>query len=252
MTALAKGNLVVRGVAAYLPALQMVDVKPDLFFLGCVCSAALTGVIISPKHVLPYIVVTIHLALLVILTLRNGLSIRNGFQQLQVELGGFYDHLADGQDTIDAPDGSDMLLDFYFHRRCEPAFMLAPHAVVEPRLAIPGFAVSPGSAELSTGGQQVHHIIPGYHIGRKEFFLLCQCRHSNGLTSSVYAQNDFLGVAAASVDQLDGKGRPLLHFGFPGIQQMTGFCRGAGHQRTPVFVDDIHFVWHDAFLLLLL
>ena len=74
----------------------MVDVKPDLFFLGCVCSAALTGVIISPKHVLPYIVVTIHLALLVILTLRNGLSIRNGFQQLQVELGGFYDHLADG------------------------------------------------------------------------------------------------------------------------------------------------------------
>ena len=109
--------------------------------------------------------------------------------------------------------------------------MLAPHAVVEPRLAIPGFAVSPGSAELSTGGQQVHHIIPGYHIGRKEFFLLCQCRHSNGLTSSVYAQNDFLGVAAASVDQLDGKGRPLLHFGFPGIQQMTGFCRGAGHQR---------------------
>ena len=77
----------------------MVDVKPDLFFLGCVCSAALTGVIISPKHVLPYIVVTIHLALLVILTLRNGLSIRNGFQQMQVELGGFYDHLADGQDT---------------------------------------------------------------------------------------------------------------------------------------------------------
>ena len=52
--------------------------------------------------------------------------------------------------------------------------------------------------------------------------------------------------------QLDGKGRPLLHFGFPGIQQMTGFCRGAGHQRTPVLVDDIHFVWHDAFLLLLL
>lgn len=26
---------------------------------------------------------------------------------------------------------------------------------------------------------------------------------------------------------------------------------GAGHQRTPVLVDDIHFVWHDAFLLLL-
>ena len=104
VTTLAKGNLVVRGVAAYLPALQMVDVKPDLFFLGCVCSAALTGVIISPKHVLPYIVVTIHLALLVILTLRNGLSIRNGFQHLQVELGGLYDHFAHGQDAANPLD----------------------------------------------------------------------------------------------------------------------------------------------------
>ena len=104
MTTLAKGNLVVRSVAAYLPALQMVDVKPDLFFLGCVCSAALTGVIISPKHVLPYIVVTVHLALLVILTLRNGLSIRNGFQQLQVELGGLYDHFAHGQDAANPLD----------------------------------------------------------------------------------------------------------------------------------------------------
>ena len=47
---------------------------------------------------------TIHLALLVILTLRNGLSIRNGFQQLQVELGGFYDHLADGQDAANPLD----------------------------------------------------------------------------------------------------------------------------------------------------
>ena len=104
MTALAKGNLVVRGVAAYLPALQMMDMEPDLFFLGCVCSAALTGVIISLKHVLPYIVVTIHLALLVILTLRNGLSIRNGFQQLQVELGGLYDHFAHGQDAANPLD----------------------------------------------------------------------------------------------------------------------------------------------------
>ena len=95
---------------------------------------------------------TIHLALLVILTLRNGLSIRNGFQQLQVELGGFYDHLADGQDTIDAPDGSDMLLDFYFHRRRQPSLVLAADSVIEARLAITGLAVSPGSAELSTGG----------------------------------------------------------------------------------------------------
>ena len=91
MTALAKGNLVVRGVAAYLPALQMMDVEPNFFLLGCMSSAALAGVVVSPKHVLPYIVVTIHLALLVVLTLRYWFAFFNGFQQLQVELGGLYD-----------------------------------------------------------------------------------------------------------------------------------------------------------------
>ena len=104
MTALAKGNLVVRGVAAYLPALQMVDVKPDFLLFAWMSSAALASVVVSPKHVLPYIVVTIHLALLVILTLRNGLSIRNGFQHLQVELGGLYDHFAHGQDAANPLD----------------------------------------------------------------------------------------------------------------------------------------------------
>ena len=104
MTALAKGNLVVRGVAAYLPALQMVDVKPDVLFLGWMSSAALAGVPVSPKHVLPYIVVTVHLALLVILTLRDRFAFLDGFQQLQVELGGLYDHFAHGQDAANPLD----------------------------------------------------------------------------------------------------------------------------------------------------
>ena len=104
VTTLAKGNLVVRGVAAYLPALQMVDVKPDLFFLGCVCSTTLASVVVSPKHVLPYIVVAVHLALLVIFTLRDRFAFLDGFQQLQVELGGLYDHFAHGQDAANHLD----------------------------------------------------------------------------------------------------------------------------------------------------
>ena len=104
MTALAKGNLVVRGVAVYLPALQMMDMEPDLFFLGCVCSATLTGVPVSPKHVLPYIVVTVHLTLLVVLALRDRFAFLDGFQQLQVELGGLYDHFAHGQDAANPLD----------------------------------------------------------------------------------------------------------------------------------------------------
>ena len=96
MTAITKGDEIAGSVASGFPALQMMDMEPNFFLLGCMSSAALAGVPVSPKHVLPYIVVTIHLALLVILTLRNGLSIRNGFQQLQVELGGLYDHFAHG------------------------------------------------------------------------------------------------------------------------------------------------------------
>ena len=104
MAAVTKGDEIAGCISAGFSALQMVDVKPDLFFLGCVCSTTLASVVVSPKHVLPYIVVTIHLALLVILTLRNGLSIRNGFQQLQVELGGLYDHFAHGQDAANPLD----------------------------------------------------------------------------------------------------------------------------------------------------
>ena len=99
-----KGNLVVRGVAAYLPALQMVDVKPDLFLLAWMNSTALTSVVVSPKHILTHIVVTVHLALLVILTLRDRFAFLDGFQQLQVELGGLYDHFAYGQDAANPLD----------------------------------------------------------------------------------------------------------------------------------------------------
>ena len=99
MAVVTKGNLVVRGIAAYLPALQMMDMEPDLFILGCVCSTALASVAVSPKHVLTHIVVTVHLALLVVLTLRYWFAFFNGLQQLEVELGGLYDHFAHGQDA---------------------------------------------------------------------------------------------------------------------------------------------------------
>ena len=45
-----------------------------------------------------------------------------------------------------------MLLDFDLHRRRQPFLVLATDSVIEARLAIPGLAVSPDSAELSTGG----------------------------------------------------------------------------------------------------
>ena len=99
-----KGDEIAGSIAAHLSALQMVDVKPDLFFLGCVCSTALTSVVVSPKHILTHIVVTVHLALLVVFSLWDGLPFLDGFQQLQVELGGLYDYLAYRQDAANHLD----------------------------------------------------------------------------------------------------------------------------------------------------
>ena len=139
-------------IAAYFPAFQMVDMEPDFLFLGRVCSAALAGVAVSPKHVLTHIVVTVHLALLVVLTLRDGFAFFNGFQQLQVELSSLYDHLAHRQDAANPLDGGDVLLDFDLHRWRQPSLMLTADSVIEAWLTIPGLTISSGMTELSAGG----------------------------------------------------------------------------------------------------
>jgi len=152
VTAVTKGDEIAGSISAGFSALQMVDMKPDFFFLCCVSSTALANVVVFPKHVLTYIVVTVHLTLLVILTLKDGFAFFDGLQQLQVEFGGLYNHFTHGQDMANPLDGGDVFLDFDLHRRRQPSFVLTANSVVEARLAIPGLAVSPDSAELSTGG----------------------------------------------------------------------------------------------------
>ena len=128
----AERHQIIRRVAAYPAALKMMNMERDALPDGAVRPAALAGIAVAPQDVLAHVVVAVHLALLVILALRDRLPFRNGLEELQVELGGLYDHLADGQDDADAPDGGHVLLNLDLHRGCKPAFVLAPHTVVKP------------------------------------------------------------------------------------------------------------------------
>ena len=115
MAAVTKGDEIAESIASGFSALQMMDMEPNFFLLGCMSSAALAGVPVSPKHVLTHIVVTVHLALLVVFSLWDGFAFLDSFQQLQVELGGLYDYLAHRQDAANHLDGGDVLLDFDLH-----------------------------------------------------------------------------------------------------------------------------------------
>ena len=95
VTGFAKSDQIVRSVAASLPGLQVMDMEFDILLFGGMRSAALTGISITPKDILPDIVVSVHLTLLVVFSSRNRFTCLNSLQQLQVKLRSFNDYLAD-------------------------------------------------------------------------------------------------------------------------------------------------------------
>ena len=186
-------------------------------------TTAAAGIVIPEENILPYIVVAQHFALLVVLTLRNRQSLFHSFNELEVKFCGFYNDLRDRkQDTYPA-DGSDMLLDLHFYRRCQPAFVLTVGAVIKPGLTVTGRAVPSGSAELTPGRELVYHIIAGLNFCSVQHCCFRAGGNTNGLTSCVYAKNDRLRIPGTTVEQLDGKGGALDYFCFSGFEQMSCF-----------------------------
>lgn len=111
-----EGNLVGWSISSSFTSLKMMNVKFDIFLLGRMSTAALAGIAVSPEHILPYIVVSVHFSLLVVLSLRDRLTFFNGFQQLQIKLSGLYDHFADGKNVTDSLNAGNMFLDFDLYR----------------------------------------------------------------------------------------------------------------------------------------
>lgn len=70
---------VVRGISSVLTALEMMDMQLDGLLIGSFDATADAGVVISPEDILAYVIGAVHLALLIVLTLRDGSPILNGF-----------------------------------------------------------------------------------------------------------------------------------------------------------------------------
>ena len=209
--------IVVRSIPSVLAALEMMDIQLDGLLIRSFDTTAGAGVVISPENVLAYVIGAVHLTLLIVFTFRDGSPILNGFEELKVELCCFNDYLADRQDSAYSLDGSNMFLYLHFHRWSEPSLVFAVDAVVEARLPIPCGTVPACAAELSPRGELFHHIIPRQNLCSKQFLLRRTCRHSDGLASCIYAENDRLGILGAPIEELDGEGRPFDDLCFPVI-----------------------------------
>ena len=82
----AERDQIVRRVAACLSAFQVMYVQLDRFLLRGSGPAALTGVIVPVKDILPDVVLVVHLTVLVVLSFGEWFPFQIGFQPLRIEL----------------------------------------------------------------------------------------------------------------------------------------------------------------------
>ena len=102
-------------------------------------TTALAGIAITMQHILSDIIMAVHFALLIVFASRHRLSVCDCFQQLQIEFRCLHNDFTDRQDLTEPLDGCDVLLDFDFDRRSQPAFVLAVYPIVKTWFAITGF-----------------------------------------------------------------------------------------------------------------
>ena len=236
--------MIVWSIPAVFAALKMVDMQPNGILRRTPDSTADAGVIISPEDVLTNIIRTVHFALLIVLAFRDRLSLLNSFEKLKVEFCSLDDYLADRQDSIYPLDRSNMLLNFNFHRRGKPTFVIATHTIIRTRFPIPCGTVPACTAELSSRGEVFHHVIPWHYLSSKHFLFRRTCRQTNCLASCIHAENDRLNILSAPIEEPDSERHPFDNLCFLVIQKMTGVCRRAGHQRMSEPADNIDLIRH--------
>ena len=155
---LAESDQIIRGISSGLPAFPVMHMELDVVLFRRMGAAALAGVAIPPEDVLPDVILSKHFALLVVLALRDGFAFLHCLDKLEVKLSGLNDHFRHGEQIANPLDCRNVFLNLDLHRGCEPTLVLAVYPVVEPRLTIPCFAISPCSAELPAGREVVHHM----------------------------------------------------------------------------------------------
>ena len=236
---LAESDQIIRGIASGLPAFPVMHMELDVVLFCRMGATALTGVAIPPEDVLPDVVLSEHFALLVVFALRDRLPFLHGFDELKVKLSGLDDHLRHWHQIANPFDCRDVFLNLDLHRGSEPSLVFAAYSVIEPRLTIPCFAISPCSAEFPAGREVVNYIVARFDFLGEQFLPLATAGDSDGLASSIHAEKDFLRVMRGRYDHLNGEWGSVFYFGSLGIQQVPSLRFGAGHQGTPIFCDNI-------------
>ena len=144
----AQCNQIIRRVSADSPALFVMHMKLYASLFRRTLSAALTGVVVPFQYILANVVLIIHFSQLVIRSGRERFPFFHCLQALHIKLRCFHNHLRYRKEGADSPYACDMLLNFDFHRRREPALMLSMDSIVEPCLSVPGLAVPSRTAVL--------------------------------------------------------------------------------------------------------
>ena len=205
MALLTEGNKVIGGIASDMAAFLVVDCKLHWSLICGLDSAALAGVVIPLEDILTNVIFVVHLTELIIRTDRQGLTLQHSLEPLCVKLRCFHDNHGDREDGTRSLDGCDMLLDFYLYRRCQPTLMLTVDTVVKPCDTVAGFAISPTAAQFPPRREQVNYIVARLYLGGEKLLALGTSGQSDELTPGIHAQRDALRIAAAPMQQANGK-----------------------------------------------
>ena len=127
----------------------MVDMQFTVLALSL---TALALVPVPEQHVFPNIPESELFTLLVVGALRQRKPLFLGLQQLGIELRSFHGYLTDRQELAYLPNPVDMGIHFLPYGRRNPSRLLGPGPVQEPGLAVAGFPVPSGPAELPSRG----------------------------------------------------------------------------------------------------
>ena len=153
-----------------------------------VLPAALTGVVVTFQNILTNVIAVVHLAKLIISADRKGPAFFHCLHALCVKLCSLYMNFRNRKNLLYVFDRSDVLLDLYLNRRCQPAFVLGMHTIVETHFAVTRLMIPAGSSILPPNRHQIYDV-----IARRQFFckqhLFFSCGgNADMLTSGINAK----------------------------------------------------------------
>src|SRR6266851_378954 len=146
---------------------------------------------------------------------------------LNVELCHLDSGATDWQDRVNQPDRFQMTINRVLHSRGQPAIRL--FSIKKSTGPIARFSAPPCTAKLTACGEQFGKIGSWLHFCLEQNGLFGGSRNPDMFPPRIDANRDLLLVATTAVEQLQGKGNHLHHFGFSRFQQHPGLAWLTGH-----------------------